>query len=118
MVTSLSQPQKDKTNRDRPRVSLKHLEQSLLREHPNSSRVGEPGHVSAPFSLKDPVWKQEIQSANGLLGLMFENYRPLVLGPYHIVPELKVDFMKVYVPYSKDVHSTIPGRERRKGHGP
>lgn len=52
--------------------------------------------------------------------VLFQNYRlgPRWLGPYHIVPKLRVDFMKAYVRYSKGVHTMAAGRERRKGRSP
>lgn len=70
-------PQKDKRSRDRPEVPLKCLEQSLLREHPRSTRGGERGCVCLSSSnlccrvwristpSQGPVRKQETQSANG-----------------------------------------------------
>lgn len=79
-------PQKDKRSRDRPEVPLKCLEQSLLREHPRSTRGGERGGdvcASAPptyaaGSGESPLPVKDLCGSKkpSLQMVLFQNYGP------------------------------------------
>lgn len=119
-------PQKDKRSRDRPEVPLKCLEQSLLREHPRSTRGGERGCVCLSSSnlccrvwristpSQGPVRKQETQSANGSVSEL----RPLVAWSLSHCPRTEGGFPEgvCATEHSSSQHSSWEGKET--GHGP